>query len=155
MNKLKNNLSLLGKNCAGKTTLIKMLIGEINSTKGKVFIDGFDLYHNFASARQSLGYCPQFDYLPEYLTVQQCFELFADLRGLTVETIPNVLDDLIKVFTLEEHRHKLINNLSGGCKRKISAALAFLGRPKLVILDEVGNFYIEFLMSLFYLYFFK
>ena len=78
----------------------------------------------------------KFDYLPEYLTVYETFNLFADLRGLDRKTIKNIITDLIKIFKLNEMSKKLVQNLSGGNKRKVSAATAFIGRPSVVILDE-------------------
>ena len=128
---------ILGLNGAGKTTLIKMLIGEMNPSHGQIFINGIDLQADFAKARRHLGYCPQFSYLPEFLIVEQCLELFADLKGVYSSIKFVIIEDLIKLFRLEEFRRKIVKHLSEGNKRKLSAALAFLGKPKVVILDEV------------------
>lgn len=118
---------------------MKILIGELNPTKGSVFINGYSLQENYSKARQNLGYCPQFDYLPDYLTVNECLKLFAKLKGIPKLYLLGVIKDLISVFMLHEFKNKIIKNLSGGNKRKVSSALAFLGSPKLVILDEVNN----------------
>ena len=98
-------------NGAGKTTLMKMLIGDLTPTQGEVFINGFSLSRNFSKARQNLGYCPQFDYLPEYLTVKECLELFIDLKGLSPVEMSVVFDDLINVFMLTEFKDKQIKKL--------------------------------------------
>jgi ABC-type multidrug transport system ATPase subunit len=128
---------LLGLNGAGKTTLLKMLIGELKSTNGQIFINGFNYNKNYSKARQNLGYCPQFSYLPEFLNVEECLELFADLRGIHRLSTLEILDDLIKLFKLERFKKRKIQHLSEGNKRKLSAALSFLGKPQVVILDEV------------------
>ena len=131
-----NIYRLLGLNGAGKTTTFKILTGELNSTRGEAFINGYDIKADRSKARRSLGFCPQFDYLPEYLTVEETFELYAGLRGLDSTQIPSIISDMIKVFKLNEMSMKTVQNLSGGNKRKVSAAIGFIGRPSVVILDE-------------------
>lgn len=127
---------MLGLNGAGKSTTFKILTGELSATKGEAFINGYDIKTDRSKARRSLGFCPQFDYLPEYLTVTETFHLYAGLRGLESKTINKTVDELTKVFKLNEMTKKMVQNLSGGNKRKVSAAIAFIGRPSVVILDE-------------------
>jgi ABC-type multidrug transport system ATPase subunit len=101
--------------------------------------------------------------LPEFLTVEESFTLFAKLRGLEERFIKICVDDLIKLFKLNEFSKKLVQNLrlvvfhfyvliflksflkiySGGNKRKVNAVIAFIGSPKVVILD--GNYFLSFL----------
>ncbi len=94
--------------------------------------------------RQNIGYCAGRGCetrLCDHLTVRETFELISGLRGLTRNaiTIASVCE-LMEALRLDEHKHKLIRHLSAGVKRTLSAALAFVGRPPLVILDEVGSF---------------
>ena len=130
------SFSLLGLNGAGKTTTFKMLIGEIKPTSGDAFINGYNIGHDKSKARRNLGFCPQFDVLPEYLTVRNTFDLVAGLRGLERSSVAKSIDELIKVFKLNEFNDKLVQKLSGGNKRKVSSGIAFLGRPFVVFLDE-------------------
>jgi ATP-binding cassette subfamily A (ABC1) protein 3 len=102
---------LLGLNGAGKTTLMKMMIGELTASSGRVFINGYDLRQNYSKARQNLGYCPQFDYLPEYLSVRETLVLFAQLKGIPTIQMSAAIADLIRVFMLHELRDKLVKNL--------------------------------------------
>lgn len=134
--KEKECFGLLGLNGAGKTTTFSILTGQLKPTSGKAFINGKDIINDLFGARNSLGFCPQFDQLPEYLTVKQSLVLFAKLRGLYSEKLKDNINDIISAFKLDEFTDKLVQNLSGGNKRKVSSAIAFLGRPKIVILDE-------------------
>lgn len=102
---------LLGLNGAGKTTLMKMMIGDLNVSSGRVFINGYDLHQDYSKARQNLGYCPQFDYLPEYLSVRETLMLFAQLKGIPRLQMSAAISDLIRVFMLYEFRDKLVKNL--------------------------------------------
>ncbi len=126
----------LGSNGAGKTTTFKILTGEISPSMGKTYVNGYDLRQNMLKARQNLAFCPQFDYLPEFLTVKDTLWFFCGLRGLERKTIPKVVKSLMQIFKLEEFENKLVQKLSGGNKRKVSSAISFIGRPKVVFLDE-------------------
>ena len=88
-----------------------MLIGEIFPTFGKVYINGYDLANSFSLARKHLGYCPQFDYLNDYLSVKQTFELFCELRGIKSIHVPLIVENLISLFRLNEFEHKIIKNI--------------------------------------------
>ena len=137
LNSLKKLIKrLLGLNGAGKTTTFKILTGEISPTSGNAFINGFDIKKDKNKARRNLGFCPQFDILPEYLTVRQTFDLIAGLRGLDKESVDKIINELIQVFKLNEFNDKLVQTLSGGNKRKVSSAIAFIGKPSVVFLDE-------------------
>lgn len=127
---------LLGLNGAGKSTTFKILTGELDATSGSAFINGCDIKQQQFAARQNLSFCPQFDYLPEYLTVQETFQLFAGLRAIEKTASKKCLTELLTVFKLNEFSDKLVQKLSGGNKRKVSAAISFIGRPSVVILDE-------------------
>lgn len=127
---------LLGLNGAGKSTTFKILTGEINPTSGNAFINGHDIQTDLFAARRNLSYCPQFDYLPEYLTVRDSLRLFAGLRAIESAYVDKCIGDLMTVFKLNEFSDKFVQNLSGGNKRKVSSAISFIGRPSVVILDE-------------------
>lgn len=103
--------SLLGVNGAGKTTTLSILIGEMKSSSGNAFINGFNIESNKSNAIKSLGFCPQFDYLPEFLTVEQSLRLFAKLRGLRGTDIDASIQDFMDAFKLNEFRDKLVQNL--------------------------------------------
>ena len=129
---------LLGLNGAGKTSTFKMIIGELNSNKGDVLVNGNSIKANRSLAKSSLGYCPQFDRLPDYMTVKETLYLYARLRGIESMRVEFVCRNMISLFQLNEFEHVLVQNLSGGNKRKLSCAVAFIGKPNVIILDEVN-----------------
>lgn len=98
-------------NGVGKTTFLKMLIGETKPSYGKILINGRDLNKNLLKTRDDIGYCPQFSYLPEFLTVLESLELFSSLRGIEQNMIPVILNDLVKLFKLDEFSDKIVQNL--------------------------------------------
>ncbi|KAF1780736.1 P-loop containing nucleoside triphosphate hydrolase [Phytophthora cactorum] len=119
----------LGINGAGKSTTMAVLTGQLAPTHGFVTLSGFDLSTSSASARKTMGYCPQFDALHDLLTVQEQLqhpEAFVDAA----------VDEQIQELGLSKYRQKLTQGLSGGNKRKVSTAIALLGRPRVVFLDE-------------------
>ena len=107
----KECFGLLGLNGAGKTTTFKILTGELTATSGQAYINGYNTVKERSQARRSLGFCPQFDYLPEYLTVQETFDLYCGLRGLDRSQVPKIIDDMTKVFKLNEMSKKKVQDL--------------------------------------------
>jgi ABC-type multidrug transport system ATPase subunit len=130
---------LLGLNGAGKTTTLQIVTGQLSKTTGDAFINGYEIGTLSFDASNNMGFCPQFEYLPEFLTVEQTLNLFADLRGLRKDVKKTIVNEFIDVFKLNEFKNKLVQNLSGGNKRKVSSAIAFIGNPSTVILDEVSE----------------
>eukprot|EP00043_Microstomoeca_roanoka_P013498 m.132210 g.132210 ORF g.132210 m.132210 type:complete len:1829 (+) comp15771_c0_seq2:231-5717(+) len=127
---------LLGVNGAGKTTTFRMLTGEIRPSKGTIQIAGHDLETEMNAARQQLGYCPQFDALIGLLTGREHLRMYARLRGVPEHQIDAVVADLIRRLGLTEHADKPSYTYSGGNKRKLSTAIALVGNPSIVLLDE-------------------
>ncbi|CAF0914028.1 unnamed protein product [Rotaria sp. Silwood1] len=125
---------LLGANGAGKTTTFRMLINDLKPTSGEIIINGKDI--NKMQRDLEIGFCPQFDWLINNLTVIETLYLFARLKGLKWSEISQICDDMIKLFGLEAYETRKIQNLSGGNKRKVSAVVAFIANPALVFLDE-------------------
>ncbi|KAJ6332061.1 hypothetical protein OIU76_010445 [Salix suchowensis] len=126
----------LGTNGAGKTTTLSMLTGEESPTDGSAFIFGKDMRSNPKAARRHIGYCPQFDALLEFLTVQEHLELYARIKGVADYRIDDVVMEKLLEFDLLKHANKPSFTLSGGNKRKLSVAIAMIGDPPIVILDE-------------------
>lgn len=130
---------LLGPNGAGKSTTMSMLTTEQLPTSGMGSISGFDIVKNKTEIRSGsiLGYCPQFDALHECITVHEHLSLFATLHGFDPKCINEIVGSACQSVGIQAHRHKRVMELSGGNKRKLSVALSMIGRPSVLILDEV------------------
>ncbi len=105
------NSRLLGLNGAGKTTTIEILTGQKRPSDGTACLNGYDISTDRMNAIKSLGFCPQFDYLPEFLTVKQSLELFLNLRGIKGNVANKVLKEFMNAFKLDEFKNKLVQNL--------------------------------------------
>jgi len=128
--------ALLGVNGAGKTTTFKCLTNEVSPSSGSIYINGLDITSNFTEIRNLIGYCPQFDAIFELLTVHENLEFYANIKGVTNDKIEPVIDSLMEELNLTQYRDKLSGKLSGGNKRKLSVAIAMIGNPPIILLDE-------------------
>eukprot|EP00040_Diaphanoeca_grandis_P031592 m.189354 g.189354 ORF g.189354 m.189354 type:complete len:1187 (-) comp32371_c1_seq1:76-3636(-) len=127
---------LLGVNGAGKTTTFKMLTGDETISGGCALIDGFDVTKQLIRARQKVGYAPQFDALIERMTGRELLVMYARLRGVPSLHIDREVNLLVRTLMLGKHVDRLSKTYSGGNKRKLSTALALIGSPPVVMLDE-------------------
>ena len=127
---------LLGRNGAGKTTLINILTGMAEPTKGTAMVLGHSILREMDVIRKNLGFCPQHDIQWPQLSVEEHFEIFGKIRGMSRELIQERSARLITSLGLVGKERAKVSELSGGMKRKLSVALCFLGDPKFVILDE-------------------
>ncbi|ETK86251.1 hypothetical protein F441_09243 [Phytophthora nicotianae CJ01A1] len=126
----------LGINGAGKTTTMKMMTGDILPTSGSGTLGGFDILSEQLEVRRLIGYCPQFDALFELMTVREHLELFARIKGVARADLNNVVKSLMHQMNLDDFENKLAGTLSGGNKRKLSVAIALIGSPPIIFLDE-------------------
>ncbi|XP_072337423.1 phospholipid-transporting ATPase ABCA3 isoform X1 [Scyliorhinus torazame] len=127
---------LLGFNGAGKTTTFKMLTGDEKVTGGNAYVNGFSIIKERKMVRQMIGYCPQFDALLGHMTGQETLFMYARLRGIPEHIIKQCVDDMLQCLLLEPLARKLVRTYSGGNKRKLSTAVAMIGNPAIVFLDE-------------------
>ena len=127
----------LGINGAGKTTTLSILSGEFPPTSGTAFIDGYNIQVDQSKIRRKIGYCPQFDALLELLTVREHLELYGRIKGLEGDDLERVVRGKLEQMDLTDFENKSAGSLSGGNKRKLSVAIAMIGEPSIVFLDEV------------------
>ncbi|XP_010256707.1 PREDICTED: ABC transporter A family member 2-like isoform X2 [Nelumbo nucifera] len=129
---------LLGPNGAGKTTVINCLTGITPVTGGDALIYGYSIRSSIgmSSIRRIIGVCPQFDILWDALTGQEHLHLFASIKGLPPASIKSVTKKSLEEVKLTEAAKMRAGSYSGGMKRRLSVAIALIGDPKLVILDE-------------------
>ncbi|KAK2724560.1 phospholipid-transporting ATPase ABCA3-like [Artemia franciscana] len=127
---------LLGINGAGKTSTFKMLTGDEEVTGGDAFLENFCVRSSIKQVQRRLGYCPQFDALIEEMTGRETLRIFARLRGVPESYIDKMIEDLSKRLLVAEHIDKQIKEMSGGNRRKLSTAVAMVGDPPIIFLDE-------------------
>ncbi|XP_050097899.1 phospholipid-transporting ATPase ABCA3-like [Anopheles aquasalis] len=127
---------LLGVNGAGKTSTFRMLTGDRKPTSGDAWIGGYSLRTQLPAVYRRIGYCPQFDALLDDLTGRETLHLFALLRGIPSCSIAPIVERLAVELHFAVHLDKRTAQYSGGNRRKLSTALALLGDPAVVYLDE-------------------
>uniref|UniRef100_A0A4W6E0C7 P-type phospholipid transporter n=1 Tax=Lates calcarifer TaxID=8187 RepID=A0A4W6E0C7_LATCA len=127
---------LLGINGAGKTTTFKMLTGDIPVSSGEAFLNGYSIRTEMRDVHQNLGYCPQFDAIDELLTGREHLEFYARLRGVPENEVTMVAEWGIQKLGLVKYFNKSAGTYSGGNKRKLSTAIALIGCPPVIFLDE-------------------
>ncbi|KAF8929073.1 hypothetical protein BGZ58_009176 [Dissophora ornata] len=158
-------LGFLGHNGAGKTTSLSMIMGMVKPSSGTVVVNGHLLpgssgisrrdmdLRTLEEVQKQMGVCPQHDVLFDTLTAWETMQLYAAIKGVKVisrrtdvdteshhssakELLDEYLEHLLEDVYLQEKKHERVATFSGGMKRKLSVALAFLGDPKVVLLDE-------------------
>jgi Cu-processing system ATP-binding protein len=124
-------IALIGPNGCGKTTLIKSILGMVIPDSGSVEFNNKSIFGDYLY-RENIGYMPQIGRYPDNMTIGQIIEMIKKIRNSE-----QALDeDLINAFELEKMFLKQMRTLSGGTTQKVSAALAFLFNPDVLILDE-------------------
>jgi ATP-binding cassette subfamily A (ABC1) protein 3 len=125
---------LLGTNGAGKTTAQSMLCGELSPSRGEIYINGKNVLSPSSAALRNLGYCPQFDPIYDLLTAREHLMLYGKIRG--VRDLDAAVETILTELQLTRFADRLAGGYSGGNKRKLSLAMAVIGNPALVLLDE-------------------
>ncbi len=125
-------VSLIGPNGSGKTTFIKLILGLVLPTSGKIIFDETNIINKW-SFRKHIGYMPQIGRYPDNMTISQIIDMMCDFRKIDRSKTDN---DLINEFSLNKIKDKRMRTLSGGTRQKVSAALAFIFNPQVLILDE-------------------
>jgi ATP-binding cassette subfamily A (ABC1) protein 3 len=119
-----------------------MIIGDDTLSGGKCSLDGVsveDIYKRPEKLFGIVGYCPQNNCIEDFLTVRQTLTYLCGLLGVKVETVTNVVRDTMHRFELTEFADTKAEFLSGGNKRKLCCAMAMLGNPKVIFVDEAST----------------
>jgi ABC-type multidrug transport system ATPase subunit len=121
---------------AGKTTLISILTGLYPPSSGDAYLAGYHLATEMDQVHRNIGVCPQHDILWDDLTVSEHLYFYARLKGTTPNEETQVVNEAISNVGLDNFRNRLSKVLSGGEKRRLSIAIALIGNPRVVFLDE-------------------
>ena len=126
-------IALIGPNGSGKTTLIKSILGMVVPDNGFITFNGKNILHDWMY-REFIGYMPQTGRYPENMTIGQVLDMMKDIRKQKHNS--QLDEELVNAFKLDGLLSKRMRTLSGGTTQKVSAALAFLFNPDVLILDE-------------------
>lgn len=126
---------LLGANGSGKTTTLRILATILDQTSGQVIYHGLD--HNHKKIRHITGYIPQQDLLYSDLSVLDNARLFADGYDFSYSERKQAINEMFEKMELNNYRSRLVGELSGGYKKRLSIAIALLHKPKIIIADEI------------------
>ncbi len=129
-------LGFLGPNGAGKSTAMNIITGYIAPTSGEVTVDGFDAVEKSLEARKRIGYLPELPPLYGEMTVSEYLDFICDLKNVPGKVRKSMLDDIMYIVKIGDHRNRLVRNLSKGYRQRVGFAQALVGDPPILILDE-------------------
>ena len=135
---------LLGINGAGKTSTFRMITGEFAPSSGDTHVlfssagkrKYLSVHEDLSRARATMGYCPQFDGLQPNMTGREHLQFYAQVRGMPDNQIDTTVEALLTKMSLTKYADRQAGTYSGGNKRKLSVAIALVGEPAVVLLDE-------------------
>ncbi len=129
-------LALLGPNGAGKTTTIRIVLGLVIATDGEIKVFGKPLPRFLRDVKYDIGVVPQMDNLDPDLSVLENLLVYASYFRIKRKVVRERAHELLSFFALHNRRDEIIQNLSGGQRRRLLLARALINKPKLLILDE-------------------
>jgi len=129
-------LGYLGPNGSGKSTTVKMIIGLIKPTQGKVLFNGREIHDDLAGYRAQLGYVPEEAQVYTHLSGFEYLQLAGRLRGMEEALLEHKARGLLKLLSLEGAQHSPLTDYSKGMKQRVLIAAALMHDPRLIVLDE-------------------
>jgi ABC-2 type transport system ATP-binding protein len=129
-------LGYLGPNGSGKSTTVKMVIGMIQPTRGKIYFAGRNIHDDLATYRTQLGYVPEEAQVYTHLSGLEYLQLIGRLRGMPEKLIETKARTLLQLLSLETAQYAALSDYSKGMKQRVLIAAALLHDPQLIVLDE-------------------
>lgn len=127
---------LLGPNGAGKTSTIRMITCVSPVTAGELLVDGMDVKRDGRRIKAILGVVPQEENLDPDLTVWQNLAVYSRYFDIGTLEARARAEEVLELFQLADRRHEIVDNLSGGMKRRLIVARALINQPRILVLDE-------------------
>lgn len=135
-------VAIIGGSGAGKSTVLNAMCGYLTPASGQVYINGIDLYENYASLQKLIGYVPQSDIVYDNLTLHDMLLYTAKMRlpvDMPQQELEAAIDRAIATVELTEKRDSFIKAFSGGQRKRASIAVELLSDPNLLFLDEPAS----------------
>src|SRR4051812_485640 len=129
-------VGLLGKNGAGKSTILRILSCFLPATSGNVRVGGYDVFHQADEVRRRIGYMPENNPLHLDMRVREYLKFRARLKGLSMSRTRDRVDTVLQQCSLTDVHKRIIGQLSKGYRQRVGLADALVHEPELVILDE-------------------
>lgn len=129
-------VGFLGPNGAGKTTTMRLIIGYLNRSSGRILIDGKDPEEEGLEVRKKIGYLPENNPLYLDLKTSEYLDFTARIKAHGGENVKNLINEVVEVCGLSEVYGRMIGELSRGFKQRVGLAASILGNPPILILDE-------------------
>ena len=129
-------LGYLGPNGSGKSTTVKMVVGLMPPTHGRILLDGGDIQDDLVAYKKQVGYVPEEAHLYTYLTGAEFLRLTGRLRGIPDAALEPKIERFLKLFGLDADYHAPLTAFSKGMRQKILLSAALLHNPRIVVLDE-------------------
>ena len=132
-------VGLIGPNGAGKSTTVKVITGQLLGDEGTIRVGGHDIRFDPLAARRLTGYVPQDVVLYPFLTGREVLQFVAEVHGLEPNVARPRIDELLARFALTPAQNRMTREYSEGMARKLAIAVALVGEPELLVLDESLN----------------
>lgn len=129
-------VGLLGKNGAGKSTILRILSCFIPATAGTARVAGYDVFHAADDVRRRIGYMPENNPLYMEMRVKEYLRFRGRLKGLSSAKMRERVDTVLEQCSLRDVQNRIIGQLSKGYKQRVGVADALVHEPELIILDE-------------------
>ena len=126
----------LGPNGAGKSTTIKILVGLVNATEGRLLVNGIDITKHPTEIKRATGYASQETAIDDRLTAWENITLQGHYYHLSGRQVKSRSEEILKMFDLYERRNDLAATFSGGMLKRLDIAEALIHRPQILFLDE-------------------
>jgi len=129
-------LGYVGPNGAGKSTTVKMIIGLLEPSEGRILFEGKSVIDDLPAFQSRFGYVPEEPNLYPYLSGWEYLQLAGRLRGLRRQALEPKMEEFFRLFSLWDDRHGPLASYSKGMRQKVLLSAALLHNPDLLILDE-------------------
>lgn len=129
-------IGLLGRNGAGKSTIMNMIAGYLSPTGGQILWNGTDTLRLGGQFLAEVGYLPEIPPLYPEMTVQEMLRYACGLKKIRLQARKQHIESVMAMTHLESYRRVLIRNLSKGYRQRVGLAIALIGNPSLILLDE-------------------